>query len=382
MARKCKAHLTISLLTLAALMWGCGSDNDEPAPDRVILFAPETNRLNAYAPLRGGVKQTVIPSHADDPVRGRDINGQVCFPRGGSRMFIAGEDTNQPNPPPGWGVFRLRGSRVGELSAEQVGRLVPTYQPSGDNPENYGCGFLSDGRLVTTDIGNEAGGDPTGQLILWFPPLTDPNPRYCKLDVAIGTAQGIYVDEQDRVFVASAREAPGIYVYEGPFPTGNDAAHGCGRVDRTGAPLVDVVAKRLFIPADSFIRTPSGVVWSPRGTFYVSSVLNGVIAEYRSDGSFVRRIVEPVRGESLPFPSTGTPLGLALDSLGTLYYADLGLRQSGLNFGPGAGLGSVRQVRFVGDQPQSPETLDRGLSFPDGVGIWEPDRGGEVRPAN
>jgi hypothetical protein len=369
--------------TCCALLWvfgilvaGCGSDGEPSSEeltgaDPVILFAPETNRLNAYAPLRGA-KQTVIRSHADDPAGGRDINGQVCFAPDGSGLFIAGEDTNQPNPPPGWGVFRLRGVRVGSLEAEQVGRLVPSYQPAADNPENYGCGFLSDGRLLTTDIGNEAAGEPTGQLILWFPPLTAPNPRYCKLDVSIGTAQGIYVDDQDRVFVASARENPGIYLYEGPFPSSDDAAHGCGRTDRTGAPLADEVRKRLFIPADSYVRTPNGVVRSRWGTFFVSSVLNGVVAEYGADGRFLRRIVEPVRGEPLPFPSTGTPLGLAVDSFGTLYYADLGLRQSGLNFGPGAGLGTVRRVRFVGDQPLPPETLDRGLSFPDGVGIWEP----------
>lgn len=366
----------------AALLWGlclfgCGDgDGDQTTsaapPDSVIVLSPEGNRLNAYAPLRGNAKQTVIRSHAEDPARGRDINGQVCFAPDRSGLFIAGEDTNQPNPPPGWGVFRLRGTRVGELTAVQVGRLVPTYQPSSDNPENYGCGFLSDGRLLTTDIGNEAAGGPTGQLILWFPPFDSPQPRYCKLDVSIGTAQGIYVDEQERVYVASARDNPGIYVYEGPFPSGNDASGGCGRRDGTGEPLADAVRKRLWIPADGHIRTPNAVVRSPRGTFYVSSVLNGVIAEYDASGRFLRRIVQPQRGETLPFPSTGTPLGLGIDRFGTLYYADLGLRQNGLDIGPGRRLGSVRRVRFENDVPLAPDTVDRGLDFPDGIGVWEP----------
>lgn len=362
-------------LSCTRCLVGCGDDGDVTAtalPDSVIVLSPEGNRLNAYAPLRGGVKQTVIPSHADDPVRGRDINGQVCFAPGSSGIFIAGEDTNQPNPPPGWGVFRLRGRRVGEFAAEQIGRLVPTYQPSSDNPENYGCGFLSDGRLLTTDIGNEAGGEPTGQLILWIPPFEAPEPRYCKLDVAIGTAQGIYVDREDRVYVASAREAAGIYVYEGPFPTGNDAATGCGLRDVTGQPLAERVRKRLFIPADSHIRTPNAIVRSAAGTFYVSSVLNGVIAEYDASGRFLRRVLQPTPGETLPFPSTGTPLGLGLDRFGTLYYADLGLRQSGLDIGPGPRLGSVRQLRFDNGEPRTPEVLDRELNFPDGIGVWEP----------
>ncbi len=356
---------------------GCGSDDealsqpDSVQPDSVIVFAPEENRLRAYAPLRGAA-QVVIPSHADNPTQGRDINGQVCFLPDGSGRFIAGEDTNQPNPPPGWGLFQLHGRRVGELSANQITRYVPTYQPSPDTPDNYGCGFLKDGRLLTTDIGNKADGPPNGQLIVWFPPLDVPNPRYCKIDIAIGTAGGIFVDAEDRVYVASARENPGVYVYEGPFPTSPDASGGCGQKDATGAPLANTVNKRLFIAADGHIRTPNAVVGSGRGTFYVTSVLNGVIAEYDAQGRFVRRIVQPVSGERLPFPSTGTPLGIGVDSLGNVYYADLGLVQNGLDIGPGRNLGSVRRVRFDGNQPAPPELLDQRLNFPDGIGVWEP----------
>jgi hypothetical protein len=97
-----------------------------------------------------------------------------------------------------------------------------------------------------------------------------------------------------------------------------------------------------------------------------------VIAEYDAQGRFVRRIVQPVSGERLPFPSTGTPLGIGVDSLGNVYYADLGLVQNGLDIGPGRNLGSVRRVRFDGNQPAPPELLDQRLNFPDGIGVWEP----------
>ncbi|GIW43104.1 MAG: hypothetical protein KatS3mg077_0386 [Candidatus Binatia bacterium] len=366
------------LSALAALsFFACGDDGEEQlsvgaGADTVIVFAPEGNRLRAYAPLRGA-QQVVIPSHADDPAKGRDINGQVCFLPDGSGRFIAGEDTNQPNPPPGWGLFQVSGRRVGELSASQITRYVPTYQPSADNPENYGCGFLRDGRLLTTDIGNEADGPPSGQLIVWFPPLDAPNPRYCKIDIAIGTAGGIFVDADDRIYVASAREQPGIYLYEGPFPTSDEAAGGCGNRDSTGAPLATTMRKRLFIPADVHIRTPNAVWRTPRGTFLVTSIFNGVIAEYDAQGRFIRRILQPVSGERLPFPSTGTPLGIAVDSSGTVYYADLGLVQDGLNIGPGRGRGTVRRIRFdANGAPLAPEVLDQGLNFPDGIGVWEP----------
>lgn len=336
----------------------------------MIIFNGENNRLNAYAASDGFTKQTVVQNHATDP-NGRDINGQICFLPDGSRRFIAGEDTGQPNPPQGWGFFQLSGDTVGNLSARQIGKLTPTYQSSLDNAENYGCGFLSDGRLLTTDVGDQASGPPNGQLIIWFPPFDAPSPRYCKIDITIGTAGGIAVDPQDRVYVASNRVAPGIYRYTPPFPTSDDAPGGCGQHDTSGAPLADVLNKETFIATDTNIRTPSAVVRSRHDTFYVSSVLNGVIAEYNADGHFIRRILQHPAGDSrLPF-STGTPLGLGIDSSGTIYYADIGLTGGGAGIGPGPHLGSVRRIRFVDGEPLAPETMDTGLDFPDGIGVLE-----------
>jgi hypothetical protein len=254
--------------------------------------------------------------------------------------------------------------------------LTPTYQGGPEGAENYGCGFLQDGRLATTDVGNQAFGPGTGQLILWFPPFDDPAnpPRYCKLDVAIATAQGVAIDEQDRIYVASARIAPGIYRYSGDLPTADDAAGGCGRTDETGAPLVDEgrVTKELLLRDDANIPTPVGVVLLPAGGYYVSSVLNGVIAEYDAQGRFVQRILEPVDGAGPvpPFPQTGTPLGLGVAPDGTVYFADIGLQLSPQP-GPGPNLGNVRRIRFVEGEPQPPETVDDQLNFPDGIGLLQ-----------
>lgn len=349
-----------------------------PAP-RVIVFNGEANRLNAYAADVEGPdfpKQTVIPNSSEDK-NGRDINAQICFRRApdGTLHFIAGEDTNQPNPPQGWGFFRLDGSEVGELSATQVGKLTPTYQ-AGAFAENYGCGFLGDGRLLTTDVGNQAFGPPNGQLILWFPPFDEPDPKYCKIDVAIGTAQQIAVDSEDRAYVSSARVNPGVFRYAGTWPTSDDASGGCGRTDSTGAPLVDAerITKIPFIVDMENLPTTSGVVQKPDGGFYVASVFNGVIAEYDSAGQFVRRILEPGDKENPPFPSTGNPLGIGLASDGTLYYADIALVVDlgpPIEIGPGDDLGRVRRIRFVDGEPEPPETMDDLLNFPDGIGILE-----------
>ncbi|MBI4514540.1 MAG: hypothetical protein HY699_01830 [Deltaproteobacteria bacterium] len=342
-----------------------------------IVFSGESNRLNAYDAGAGFDKQTVIERHSVDP-NGFDINGQICFLPDGSHRFIAGEDTFQPEPPPAWGLFQLQGAAVGALSATRLGRLVPTYQPGleGTNNEPYGCGFLSDGRLVTSDLGNQASGDGTGQLIIWFPPLDAPNPRFCKLDIAVATAGGVLVDQSDRVYVASARAAPntggpGVYRYTGPFPTSDDAAGNCGQLDSTGAPLADAVQKALFIAADVHIATPSGVARTRDGHFYVTSVFNGVIAEYDGDGHFLRRILEPPAGSTPPTYATGNPFGINLSADGTIYYSDMGLTLDSDGPGPGAGLGSVRRIRFVAGDPLAPETIDSGLSYPDGIGILE-----------
>lgn len=364
------------LLSLALLAGACGGDSSKGEP---ILLGPEGNRLHAFSTGEVPTTQVLIPSASDDPGSGRDINGQICF-EPGTRRFIAGEDTGQPNPPQGFGVFELLGNEVGSLGWMQVGKLTPTFQGEPgeegvpDTADPYGCGFLSDGRLVTTDIGNTASGPPTGQLIIWFPPLDAASPRFCKLDIAIGTAQSISVDDQDRVHVASARVEPGIWRYSPPFPTGPDAAGGCGRVDPTGAPLADAVTKELFIAADPNFPTPNGVARSPSGTFIVSSILNGVIAEYDAEGNFLRRVLEPPAGETLgPEPySTGSPLGLAVDRRGTIYYADLGLVLRDGEIGPGPRTGSIRRIRFDGGEPRAPETLFAPGSFPDGVGVFEP----------
>ena len=128
-----------------------------------------------------------------------------------------------------------------------------------------------------------------GQLIVWFPPFDSRQVRYCKLDVGIATAGQIYVDDQDRIYVASARPgnpSTGVLRYTGPFPTSGDAAGGCGKKDATGAPMADSVSREPFVAAvpPSSLRTPwcrpvtvgstcraSSTASSPRSTATASS---------------------------------------------------------------------------------------------------------------
>ena len=104
---------------------------------------------------------------------------------------------------------------------------------------------------------------------------------------------------------------------------------------------------------------------SPDGTFFVSGVITGVIAEYDADGAFVRTVLEPPAGEQLgaePY-STGTPFGLGFGPDGTLYYADLGI-VVGDGIGPGPETGTVRRIRFTDGEPDAARDPRRGPRLP------------------
>jgi hypothetical protein len=366
------------LALLAALALACtsGERADRSPAGPGIVFSPEGNRLNAYAAEPPFAKQTVIRNRSADPA-GWDINGQLCFAPDGSGVFVVGEDTGQPDPPPAWGIFQLSGRRVGELSARRIGRLVPTYQPSDRNPDNFGCAFLPDGRVLSTVIGSLSDGPEDGQLILWFPPFDPEGPTAaCKLDVEIGMAGQIQVDAAGRIYVAGARGHPGIWRYSGALPSSPDAAGGCGRRDAAGSPLVDAgrLSKEHFIDGGTEeLAGAMGLAVAPDGSFFVSRSVAGVIAQFDAQGRFVRRVVEPPAGAVLgpaPFPA-GSPSGLAFGADGSLYYADLGLVAAPA-LRPKLGQGSVRRVRLSRDGAEAPELVGGGLDYPDVVSFFAP----------
>jgi hypothetical protein len=381
---------TCLLIATALLLAACSSSKSSDAGSSTgttappagvpIVFNGQGNNLDAYDSQPPFAHQRVITTIADDP-NGLDINAQICFFPDGSDRFVAGEDAGQTTGrTQGWGIFQLHGQAIGELGAEEVGKLVPTFQGSKDNAENYGCGFLSDGRIVTTDVGNQAEGQGDGQLIVWFPPFDTFEVAYCKVDIAIATAQSIWVDDQDRVYVASARppafggQTAGIWRYT-DLPTSPDAGGGCGQKDGTGAPMADAFHKEIFITAGADdLSTPAGIAGAPDGHLFVSSVINGVINEYDADGTFIRTVLRPPAGESLgPKPySTGTPLGIGVGPDGTLYYADIGIVNGPDGIGPGDKVGSVRRIVFSGDAGLPPETMAAPLDFPDGIGVFVP----------
>jgi hypothetical protein len=394
-----------------------------------FLFSPEGDRVNIYEVGPEGViaAQTDVDTTLDgeasppgatgeDRNEQRDSNGQLCFFEGenGETLLVGGEDANQASRTPllnalrlqglegeanGWGIYRVDGTRIGEFGLRQIGKMVPTYQPHFVSQfEHFGCGILSDGRIVTADIGDQYPGFPaSGQLHVWFPPYDSFNVRSCKIDVGIPTAGGIHIDEEDRIHIGAQRDdvnlltgmRAGIHRYTVDWErlTGPDPRGGCGRLDFDGkAQMIDadLVEVEHLIEQDLNLLTPSSVVPTPQGTLYVSSVFDGRINEYTTDGAFVRQILAPPMSETGQPPySTGTPLGLAIGVDGTLYYADLGM-VAGPPPGPARGEGSVRMIRFDedGEPVLPPVVLDEGLAFPDGLGLLEVtgvDAAGQLR---
>lgn len=352
------------------------------APPPELLYVAEGNRLHRFdidSIERGGplLGELVFDNAESDPTDGRDINGMVCAIPGGGGLFVAGEDTAQPHPPAGWGVLTTGGLQVGKLTATAF------YE----KPDPYGCAFDAAGRLFTTETGQQFFGVGNGQLLLWFPPFDRfPGPPgaypetdatsddYCKLAVDLGTATGVAVDAQGRVYVS---ESSGLEVerFSPPFPTAADAAGGCGRHDSLGSPAADAghLNRRRFLgarPLDGML-TYSGLALAPNGNLYVASVATGRIAEFDLDGNLVRMLLVP--SELFPPFATGFPQGLAVDSRGTLYYTDLDLGLDGLHVDTGRD-GKVWRIRFDAEgHPEPPEIVLRGLAFPDGMGVLPGD---------
>ncbi|MEQ8841690.1 MAG: PQQ-binding-like beta-propeller repeat protein [Acidimicrobiales bacterium] len=328
-----------------------------------LLYATEGNRLRRFDIDTIGTadvaQDVLVDTAADEPTGGRDVNGEICFLPDGSGRFVLGEDTGQPNPPAGWGIFSPDGAQLAKLTA--------TYFESGAEP--HGCEFAPDGALFTSEVGFQGFGTANGQLLMWFD-IDSPTPTFCKIATDLGTAGSVTIDHDGRVYVSQS-SGLSIERFSPPFPTAATPAGGCGGADSTGAPVADTVQRETFASPGDGMLTFSGLAVAPNGNIYAGSVLTGNIAEYAPDGSLVRMIL--LTDETALPISTGHPQGLAVGSDGTLYYADLDLRGSLPDVGPGPD-GKVRRIRFDLDgEPLDPEIVRDGLAFPDGLGIGPGD---------
>jgi outer membrane protein assembly factor BamB len=296
-----------------------------------VLVSLQGNQLDEYDLATGAETTTVPAQHAT-------VNGQACVLPDGSGRFVVGEDTGQPDVRPGWGIFAPDGTFLQKLT-------LPPRENETRVGDPIGCAIDGDGRLFGTAIGGQ--GMPDGQLIVFFPP---DYAQACILDESLSTPGTLAVDDAGNLYVPQAGPPGSVVRFAPPFPA---TVAECGSV---------VPAKNPFIAYTDNVAS-LGIARAPNGHWFVSQVVGfgqpAGIREHDADGAFIREV--------LPAGDWGNPAGLAFDSAGSLYYADLGLNDQ---FETVPGGATVRQVTFEGDgRPAEPELIASGLDFADGVSV-------------
>ncbi|HEY5154291.1 MAG TPA: hypothetical protein VIJ47_06125 [Acidimicrobiales bacterium] len=400
------------------------STTTTPAAD-AIVFTTVDGAIDAYRSVPPYTRQRVIA--AGTAPDGNEPHGQICFSPDGSRRFVVAETKPAGATPAsaGWGLYQLTGDAVGGLRVRRVSGWTSPSGPAADAPTTYGCAFLADGRLLTSDLGNQRTGAPTGRLVEWFAPYDDATPTSCIVSDGLATPLGLSSDGADNVYLTSAR-APtaGVWRYSGTFPAdasgcvtattgpappntttpapdpggsstttspGPTVTHGPGP-DALGPdtpatrPAPATVTATLVIPAASGpTSAPTAVAVTPDGkNLVVASAPFGAITAYGIDGTGPVPILSDPSATMVattPFAG-GTPLGVSVGLDGAVFYADPGLVAGADGvIGPADRTGTIRRVAtspgFV--SPPPPETINAELRAPDGLGLYlgvNPQAGG------
>ena len=400
-----------------------GTSSTTAPQAQAIVFATVDGNIDAYLSVPPYTRQRVIA--AGTAPDGTEPHGQICFSPDGSRRFVVAETKPAGTAPAGagWGLYQLTGNDVGSLRVRRVSGWTSPSGASTEAPTTYGCGFLADGRLLTTDLGNQRAGAPTGRLVEWFPPYDTGNPGSCVLSSAVATPLGLSVDGADNVYLASARAptagvwrysgaypadasgcvtattgpaapntsttttpplpspsttAPGPTVTPGPGPgpdAGSGTDPGTGSGGRATSPAA-VTATLLIPPAGGPASAPTSVAVTPDGqSVVVASAPYGALTAYGLDGSVITPILSDPSAKMVgttPLPG-GTPLGVAVSTDGAVFYADPGLVQGADGvIAPGERTGTIRRVATTPGfaSPPPPDTMGDSLRAPDGLGIY------------
>jgi len=349
----------------------------QPGQD-AVAFVSVGGNIDAYDTRSPYQRQRVVA--AGTAPDGSEPHGQICFTPDGSRRFVVAETRPAAAGAPasaGFGIYQLTGDGVGTFRvARVVGFTSPGAGPAAATL-TYGCAFTKDGRLFTTDVGTPSAADSQagaadGQLIEWFPPFTGAAVAHCVVANGLAVPQGLAAEPDGSIDLASAgAPTAGVWHYGGSLPTRAATCSGAA------VPRAGVTATRIVAAGANGLGSPSAVALTPDNkSLVVSSAVDGVIDQFGLDGTFTTTLLTPAPAGALgatPF-ATGTPLGVAVNADGAVFYADPGLTRVGATVAPGARLGSLRRLAVNGGQPQPPTALNQGLPAPDGLGIFDPSK--------
>jgi hypothetical protein len=376
-----------------------------------VVFAATDGNIDAYLTDQPFTRQRVVaagtgPDHAVP-------HGQVCFVPDGSRRFVIAE-TRTPDgaaPTAGWGLYQLTGDEVGSFRVRRTGGWDSPGAASADAPTTYGCAFLPDGRLLTTDVGNQRTGAPTGRLVEWFPPFDGATVTSCTIAGDLATPLGLSADADGGIYLASAR-APtaGVWRYRGTFP---GSANGCvtaipepadeppppsttttigaggpsssTTVPSTPATPARVTAKLIVPGGTDGVTAPIALAVAPGNQgFVVTSAPDGLIEAFDLDGGAAQTILKPAAASPgtttttvAGAPLQGSPFGVVVSPTGAVIYTDIGLTAATSGaLAPGDRAGALLLLDPSSGAGTTPTVIDHGLAAPDGLGLYVPGGGG------
>ncbi len=343
---------------------------------QAVVFVSVDGNIDAYASQAPYDRQRVVA--AGTAPDGSEPHGQICFLPDGTKRFVVAETRPAAGGTPasaGFGLYQLSGDGIGTFRVTRVNGFTSPGAGSASAPLTYGCAFSKSGLLFTTDVGsvsatNSQAGAADGQLIEWFPPFTSPTPAHCVVATGLAVPQGLAAEPDGSIDLASA-SAPtaGVWHYSGTFPTKSSAC---------ATPMAGITATNVIPAGTNGLSAPAAVALTPDSkSLVVTSAIDGVIDQFGLDGTFTTTLLTPTPPGALgatPF-ATGTPLGVAVNADGAVFYADPGLeRATNGSVSPGAQVGSLRRIAVTKGEPQPPNTLNQGLPAPDGLGIFDPSK--------
>ncbi len=347
----------------------------EPGTDAVVFVSVGGN-IDAYDSQAPYDRQRVVA--AGTAPNGSEPHGQICFLPDATKRFVVAETRPAAAGTPaaaGFGLYQLSGDGIGTFRVQRVNGFTSPGATSASATLTYGCAFSKGGQLFTTDVGsvsptNSQSGAADGQLIEWFPPFTSSAPAHCVVATGLAVPQGLAAEPDGSVDLASASTpTAGVWRYSGAFPTKSTACT---------TPMTGVTATKVIPAGANGLSAPAAVaLTSDNKSLVVTSAIDGVVDQFGLDGTFTTTLLTPDPAAPLaatPF-TTGTPLGVAVNADGAVFYADPGLeRAANGSVAPGARVGSIRRIAVTKAQPQAPNALNQNLPAPDGLGIFDPSK--------
>ena len=333
-------------------------------PDaQTVVIAATGGNIDAYLSITPYTRQRVVAAGTGPD--GTVPHGQVCFVPDGSRRFVIAETRTPPGgaATAGWGLYQLTGDEIGNFRVRRTAGWDSPGAPSADAPSTYGCTFLPDGRLLTTDVGNQRTGAPTGRLVEWFAPFDGPTVTSCVIAGDLGTPLGLATDADGAIYLAAARApSAGVWQYKGSFPK-----------DATACASTIPPTSTLLVPGGTNgLSAPTAVAIAPSNkAMAVTSAPDGLIVAFDLDGT------NPLVVQTKSSTGAASPFGIVVAPDGSIIYTDIGLAADPKGvLTPGDKAGALLVIDTSSGSAAPPAVMDRGLDAPDGLGLYVPGGGG------